>query len=110
MNGFAEFLQGARLVQHVAYADLTRHSGASSASSSKPQGRRSHNRHPASGWLALDLTPPQLKLLERVQGVFHPLPMSGRRAATDPVPALHEKLLPLPVGFEVEAGNDPIPD
>ena len=30
--------------------------------------------------------------------------------STDPVPALHQKLLPLPVGLQVEAGNDPIPD
>src|SRR5579863_3041754 len=33
---------------------------------------------------------------------------SGRPA--DPVPALHQKFFPRPVGFEVEGGNDPIPD
>jgi hypothetical protein len=59
---------------------------------------------------ALDLTPTQLKLLEPVQGGFHPLPMSAGYAPADPVPALHEKFLPLPVGLEVEGGNDPIPD
>ena len=59
---------------------------------------------------ALDLTPTQLKLLEPVQGGFHPLPMSVGRPPSDPVPALHQKLLPLPVGLEVEGGHDPIPD
>jgi hypothetical protein len=49
-------------------------------------------------------------LLELVQSGFHPLPMSLGRAPPDPVPALDQKLLSLPVGFEVEGGNDPIPD
>jgi hypothetical protein len=49
-----------------------------------------------------------LKLLEPVQSGFHPMPMSAGRAPADPVPALHQKVLPLPVGFEVEGGNDPI--
>jgi hypothetical protein len=36
--------------------------------------------------------------------------MGAGRAPADPLPALHQKLLPRPVGFEVEGGNDPIPD
>jgi hypothetical protein len=61
-------------------------------------------------WLAPDLTPTQLKLLELVQRGFHPLPMSVGCAPADPVPALHQKFLPLPVGFKVKSGHDPIAD
>jgi hypothetical protein len=67
-------------------------------------------RAPISEWLALDLTPTQLKLLELVQDGFHLLLMGAGSAPADPVPALHQKFLPRPVGFEVEGGNDPVPD
>jgi hypothetical protein len=60
--------------------------------------------------LALDLTPTQLKLLELVQSGFHLLPMRVGRTPAGPVPALHQKFLPLTVGFEVKGGNDPIAD
>jgi hypothetical protein len=50
----------------------------------------------------------QLKLLKDVQSSFHALPMSFGGAATDPVPALHQQLLTLPIGLEVEGGDDSI--
>lgn len=65
--------------------------------------------HGDASCLALDLTPAQLKLFELVQRGFHLLLMRARRPA-DPVPALHQKFFSRPVGFEVEGGNDPIPD
>ena len=62
------------------------------------------------GGLARSLTSTQLKLLEPVQRAFHLLLMGARRALADPIPTLHQKFLPRPVGFKVESGNDPIPD
>jgi hypothetical protein len=40
---------------------------------------------------------------------LHLLPMSAG-CSTDPVPALHQKLLPLPISLEVESGHDSIAD
>jgi hypothetical protein len=66
---------------------------------------------PHGGWRQVgDLIPIQLESLELVQCAFHPLPVSMRRAPADPAPALNQKLLPLPIGLEVQAGNDPMPD
>ena len=44
-----------------------------------------------------------------MQRGFYLLPICAGRPA-DPVPALHQEFLPQPVGFEVEGGDDPIPD
>jgi hypothetical protein len=59
---------------------------------------------------APDLIAAQLKVLELVQSAFDELAFRERSAAADRVPARHQELLLLPVGFEVERRDDPVPD
>ena len=60
------------------------------------------------GETGFPLAPTQLKLFELVQSSFHPRLLGVRHVPADPMPALHQKSFPLPVGFEVEGGYDSI--
>src|ERR1700739_3395572 len=59
---------------------------------------------------ALDLILTKLKLLELVQRGFYLLLVGARGSPIDPVPALQQKFLLRPVGFQIEGRDDPTPE
>src|SRR5712691_9720972 len=52
----------------------------------------------------------ELEALEAVQCLFDSPPAQLARAITDPGPSLHQQLLPLAIGLEIDDGGDFVPD
>src|SRR5882762_4885450 len=52
----------------------------------------------------------ELEALEAVQCLFDSPFAQPARAVADPVPSLHQELLPLAIGLEINDGDDFVPD